>query len=47
MNDFDMYSFLKGFALKTQETKKQVTELYVKGLIDRSEFIKRMNKAID
>ena len=49
MNDKDIFEFLKGFMVKPkpQETKKHVTELYIKGLIDRDEFIQRMNKTKD
>ena len=47
MNDFDVLKFLKGFENKKTETKKEVTEKYVKGLIDKNEFIKRMETAVD
>ena len=40
MNDFDMFSFLKGF--QTKENKDYVTKLYVEGKIAKEEFIKRM-----
>ena len=43
--DNDIFSFLNGF--KYQETKKEVTEKYLKGLINKDEFIKRMKNARD
>lgn len=42
-NEFDILNFLNGF--KAQETKEEVTEKYIKGLIDKDEFIRRMNNA--
>lgn len=44
--DFNFEKFLRGFAVKV-ETKKEVTDKYVKGLIDKDEFIRRMNNARD
>ena len=43
-NDFDIYNFLKGFAANA-ETKEEITEKYIKGIINKEEFIKRMNNA--
>ena len=40
MNDFDMFDFLKGFQT---ETKEEITNKYIQGLIDKEEFIKRMD----
>ena len=40
MNDFDMFNFLKGFQT---ETKEEITNKYIQGLISKDEFIKRMN----
>ena len=47
MSDKDVFNFLKGFTAKSVETKKHVTELYIKGFINYEEFIKRMKTAID
>lgn len=41
-NNFDIFNFLKGFKANS-ETKAEITEKYVKGLINKDEFIKRMN----
>ena len=45
-NDFDIYNFLKGFAAN-DETKQEVTEKYIKGIINKDEFIRRMKNARD
>jgi len=42
-NDFDIFNFFKGFG--SQETKIEVTEKYIKGLINKEEFIRRMKNA--
>lgn len=42
-NDFDIFNFLNGF--RVQETKKEVTEKYIKGIINKEEFIRRMKDA--
>ena len=39
--DFDIMSFLNGF----KESKEDVINKYIKGLIDKDEFIRRMNNA--
>ena len=43
-NEFDIYNFLKGFAANV-ETKQDVIEKYIKGIINKEEFIRRMNNA--
>ena len=43
-NDFDIFNFLKGFA-ENVETKQEVTEKYIKGIINKEEFIRRMKNA--
>lgn len=45
MNDNDVFNFLKGFANKRIETKKEVIELYIKGLINKDEYFRRMDMA--
>lgn len=40
MDDFDMVKFLKGFG----ETKETLTDKYLKGLINKDEYFKRMKK---
>ena len=37
----DIFDFLKGF----NETKEDITKLYVEGRISKDEFIKRMKEA--
>ena len=44
-NDFDIFNFLNGF--KVEETKEEVTEKYIKGIINKEEFIRRMKNAKD
>jgi hypothetical protein len=39
--DKDIFNFLKGFSAK--ETKAEITNKYIQGLITKEEFIKRMN----
>ena len=41
MNDFDIFNFLKGFQV---ETKEDIINKYIKGLINKEEFIKRMSE---
>lgn len=41
--DNDVFNFLKGFAAK--ETKVEITNKYLQGLITKEEFLKRMNNA--
>lgn len=43
-NDFFRGIFGEGFNV---ETKEEVTNKYIQGLIDKDEFIRRMNNAID
>ena len=45
-NDFDIFNFLNGFKAN-QETKEQVTKLYIEGRISKDEFIRRMKNAKD
>lgn len=40
MNEFDIFNFLKGFQT---ETKEEITNKYIQGLISKDEFIKRMD----
>lgn len=41
--DKDIFNFLKGFAAK--ETKEEVTNKYIQGLITKEEYFKRMKSA--
>ena len=41
-SDFDIFNFLKGFKAN-KESKKEITEKYIKGIINKEEFIRRMN----
>lgn len=43
MTDDEMLKFLQGFRYK--ETKKQVTNMYIQGKINKEEFFKRMKEA--
>ncbi len=45
-NDFDVYNFLRGFAV-TGETREEVINKYIKGTIDKDEFMRRMENAKD
>lgn len=42
--DKDMLNFLKGFAAK--ETREEVTNKYIQGLITKEEFLRRMSKCL-
>lgn len=44
MQDDEILKFLHGFGYK-RETKEEVTNLYIKGIINKDEFIKRMKEA--
>ena len=46
-DNFDFSEYFNQFIHGFQETKQQITEKYVKGLIDKEEFIRRMNNARD
>lgn len=43
--DNDIFNFLKGFAAK--ETKEEITNKYIQGLITKEEFLERMKKACE
>lgn len=46
-NDNEIYRFLSGFSAKQYtETKEEVTNKYIKGIINKDEFMKRMKNAI-
>ncbi len=41
-NDFDILNFFRGLKV---ETKEEITRKYLKGIIDKDEFIRRMKNA--
>lgn len=43
--DNDVFNFLKGFQVK--ETKEEITNKYIQGLITKEEFLERMKKACE
>jgi hypothetical protein len=46
MNDNDILNFFKGFkAIPNKENEKDIIDEYIKGLITKEEFLKKMKEA--
>ena len=46
MNDKDIFNFFAGFkAISDNETEKEIIDNYIKGLITKEQFLKKMKKA--